>query len=466
VSKNAAVLAAVQAKTQFAEGARKFDGDGTANSIDQPRGLECFRKAAASGYAPAAAWLARCYHRGMGGVKEDPEEAAGWAAKAVGPLGLRALADAGDPAAQHALSSMHLAGRGVPQSMEQAIAWSKKAAASGHADAQFSLGLRCNAGDGGSKEIDGEPASSWFRKAADQGHADAQFSLAALFIEGGGGLGKNEKEAMEWFGKAAAQGDPSGHKQFTLGTMYLGGGGVGVTRDEKKAMKWFKKAAAKEGKAAVNAQCNLGAMCAHGIGTPDGKPDPAAAAEWLQMAVDSGSAAAMYRMGSVLLEEGANHDPAGALALFRRASDLGNADAQLGLAACYMGGVGVEKDEATAVLFFTQAAEQGDVNAQTNLAGMHLNGRGCEVDEQKAFEWFLKAAQGGSPAAQYSIGGMFLTGRGVVKDQGQAQAWYQQAAQTAGEQGNAEIAQHSQRMLQQFAAAQAAAQAQAGPLVG
>ena len=51
------------------------------------------------------------------------------------------------------------------------------------------------------------------------------------------GLGANRdyREAMRWYGKAAAQGDS--YAQYKLGWMYLNG--LGVTEDKVEAYKWF-----------------------------------------------------------------------------------------------------------------------------------------------------------------------------------------------------------------------------------
>ena len=49
----------------------------------------------------------------------------------------------------------------------------------------------------------------------------------------------NHKKAIEWYEKAAEQGDAEA--QYNLGNMYYHGHGVDV--NHKKAVEWFKKAA-------------------------------------------------------------------------------------------------------------------------------------------------------------------------------------------------------------------------------
>jgi hypothetical protein len=45
-----------------------------------------------------------------------------------------------------------------------------------------------------------------FKKAAEQGHVDAQNNLGALYFTGEG-VDRDEQKAIEWFEKAAAQGN-------------------------------------------------------------------------------------------------------------------------------------------------------------------------------------------------------------------------------------------------------------------
>ena len=94
---------------------------------------------------------------------------------------LRAIAEAGDTAAQFTLGLMYATGEGVPQDDAEAVAWHRLAAAQGNADAQYNLGLRYSIGFGVSQ--DAAEAVTWYRKAAEQGHAEAQTRLGLAAIE-------------------------------------------------------------------------------------------------------------------------------------------------------------------------------------------------------------------------------------------------------------------------------------------
>ncbi len=69
----------------------------------------------------------------------------------------------------------------------------------GDREAQFSLGLRYDNGEGVAK--DEVEAVKWYRKAADQGHAKAQFNLGTCY-RNGEGVAKDEIEAYAYYNLA------------------------------------------------------------------------------------------------------------------------------------------------------------------------------------------------------------------------------------------------------------------------
>ena len=77
-------------------------------------------------------------------------------------------------------------------------------AETGHANAQFHLGVRYETGLGVPQDY--AKAIEWFEKSAEQGYADAQFALGMLY-RNGFGLAKNEVKAVEWYSKAAKSGN-------------------------------------------------------------------------------------------------------------------------------------------------------------------------------------------------------------------------------------------------------------------
>ena len=102
-----------------------------------------------------------------------------------------------------------------------------------------------------------------FLAAAKEGHADSQFNVALMY-EQGIGVGKDEKEAVVWYGKAASQG--SAAAQFNLGVLYENGRGTKI--DFAKANEWYRKASAQGDALAIG---NLGMLYVRGQGVKENK---------------------------------------------------------------------------------------------------------------------------------------------------------------------------------------------------
>jgi TPR repeat protein len=102
-----------------------------------------------------------------------------------------------------------------------------------------------------------------FLAAAEDGHADSQFNVALMY-EKGIGVGKDEKQAMVWYGKSALQGNANA--QFNLGVFYENGRGTKV--DFAKANEWYRKASVQGDALAIG---NLGMLYVRGQGVKENK---------------------------------------------------------------------------------------------------------------------------------------------------------------------------------------------------
>ena len=159
-----------------------------------------------------------------------------------------------------------------------AFQWYTKAAEQNHKDAQFSIGLCYDFGDGVTK--DKYLAVEWYKKAADQNHPTAQYNLGSSY-ENGEGVEKDFSKAIEWYKKSAINGEPLA--QNRLGNLFASGSGVPyITFDPIKAVEWFTKAAMQ---GLALAQRNLGRCYAQGFGT---NLDNYKAQEWYKKAADQG----------------------------------------------------------------------------------------------------------------------------------------------------------------------------------
>lgn len=148
------------------------------------------------------------------------------------------------------------------------------------AEAQYLVGVMHDHGQGVARNY--RSAAEWYRKAAAQGHALAQFNLGFLYYNGtsadGDAIAQDHIAAAAWLGKAAEAGLPMA--QALLGGMYLRG--VGVSPDYGQAVTWTRKAAYT---GIAQAQYNIGLMYARGQGVPQ---DSVMAFAWFSVAADKG----------------------------------------------------------------------------------------------------------------------------------------------------------------------------------
>ncbi len=95
----------------------------------------------------------------------------------------RPRADGGDADVQYGIGWMYHNGYGLAINDREAIRWWELAAAQGHIDALFALGMLYALGEG-SIQRDMALAVSYYHKAAREGHEDARLLLRTLIIEG------------------------------------------------------------------------------------------------------------------------------------------------------------------------------------------------------------------------------------------------------------------------------------------
>lgn len=109
-------------------------------------------------------------------------------------------------------------------------------------------------------------AMDLWQKAAEAGYAPAQARLGDMLDKA-----EDNAAAVEWYRKAAAQGDAAG--EYGLGGMYARG--EGVAKDDAQAFKLIESAAAKSHVPAMIMMRDIYRLGSIGI-----TPDPAKSAEW------------------------------------------------------------------------------------------------------------------------------------------------------------------------------------------
>ncbi len=164
------------------------------------------------------------------GVKESAVEGASWLMKS---------AKQDNEKAMHVLASLYEDGKGVEKNNAKFIEWEQKAADKGLADAQLGLAMAYDLGKG--VEKDPSAGAEWAMKAAEQGFAGAQAYYGAKLTRGEG-VPKNPARGALWFLKAAQQ--DNGFAQRQLAYLYYTGSGVPV--DYKRCEAWYRRAAGDE----------------------------------------------------------------------------------------------------------------------------------------------------------------------------------------------------------------------------
>ena len=108
--------------------------------------------------------------------------------------------------------------------------------------------------------------------------ADEDLITGYEYLKGSGDKTQNSAKAMEYFTKAAKQGNRDA--QYNVGLAYVRA--EGVAKDFAKAYTWFEKAAYQDD---VGAQYNLGVMSVNGEGVV---ADPLIAYVWFKLADEKG----------------------------------------------------------------------------------------------------------------------------------------------------------------------------------
>jgi len=232
---------------QFELGRRFADGNGILK--DSSEAVDWWQKAAVQGFPPAEYDLGLAYGRGDG-VPKDAEQGIKWC---------RMAADAGLPVAQEFIGALYaLPHSSLKQDYAQAFKLFKAAADQGYPHAEYLLALCYRDGKGTETNIN--ESILWLQRAASNGLANAQVVLGKHCVDAGiisGGIPKQIEpdfpmaklrtnsdfiRGVEWFQKAANQGNPDG--QIYLGTAYATG--FGIDKDLAEAYKWLMLASTNE----------------------------------------------------------------------------------------------------------------------------------------------------------------------------------------------------------------------------
>ncbi|TAN04476.1 MAG: sel1 repeat family protein [Rhodanobacteraceae bacterium] len=215
------------------------------------------------------------------------------------------------------------------------------------------------------------------------GNAEAQVKLGLDLIKS-----KNQADqaaAVEWFRKAAIQGNTDG--AWHLGLADATGDGTG--RDASAGLNWMRK-----GIDGFPERMVVYGMMLRSTPASSGTIDFASAETWFRKAAEAGSPMGMYLLAAEELK----------------------------------GHPGVPQNKSDAEHWMLKAAQTGNVEFEGLFGELAITGSFGHPDADRGLKWLRKAARGGSSQAQGVLGYVLVTGKyGVPKDPAQGVEWADKA---------------------------------------
>ncbi len=161
--------------------------------------------------------------------------------------------------------------------------------------------------------------------------------------------------------------------------------------------------------------------------------DEGKAAELYRKAADMGNAEAQTRFAEALFDgRGVARDPAGSQAWLEKAARQGNARAECDLGVMLTSGLDIAQDGANGLRYLQAAARLGDGYAEDNLGQLAESGLTGDPSSSEAYMHYLKASEMGSAWGAYNVARMHERGIGVYKNPSEALRWYMKVASMRG----------------------------------
>jgi TPR repeat protein len=300
-----------------------------------------------------------------------------------------------------ALYSLALFGYIDPEDQDQDEANKdlEEAATQGFPPAMYELGLRYRYGLSG-MQTDFHQAHDWMAQAAESGSVPAMVEVAESLWSGLGVAPANPRRAVEWAERAADAGSTAA--KLDLGLFYFRGNNIttegeetnSVLQDYTQALLWFGRAAADND---PTAQDWMAFMMEDGYGLPIAQPE--IAARYYRLGAHGGNEdaeielAGRLRYGKILSNP--ENGKSEVIDLLNRALSQGSARAAVALAEIYRTGEFGPKDQLKAMQYAYQAiklsveadptTQDGDpfyeIQAGILLAEMAVNGQANDVND-------------------------------------------------------------------------------------
>ncbi|MBL1147144.1 MAG: sel1 repeat family protein [Proteobacteria bacterium] len=252
-----------------------------------------------------------------------------------------------------------------------------------------------------------------------------KMARSASVYRGGMFLPLTSRELKQEDREAAEAGDAIA--QLHVGDCSYGAGA-------KFAIEWWEKAAAQGN---VTARNRLGAVPLQG---KESKNRQYQTAGWYSRIIEQGKADRAFEHANRMMGGCTKaQDFALNRKLLREQAEKGVAVAQYNLAVLYAFGFDEPENFAEAAKWYSKAADQGFIVAMNNLGELYEHGDGVTQSDAKALKLYRRAAEEGYPQAIYNLGRFAAAGRGMPKNQEKAAEWFQQAADEGHVNAQAEL---------------------------
>jgi TPR repeat protein len=273
---------------------------------------------------------------------------------------LRTAAEKGDAEAQYLLGLQYREGDGLDRSQAEAEKWFRRAAETGHVEAQAALGRLQATSDTPEAR---EDAAKWLLRAADQGNTQAMQTLGDLYRDHPGMSG-DPLAALRWYVQAATAGQPAAAR--AVAELYARG--QGVARDWALALHWYRQAAALGDEPAKFVLGRIEAV------TQAVTDNPAQALPWWQNEARKGDLGAALALAMVEAKKrAAQEEPEETVRWSLLLSGLRGAEAWMVRGFMLEHGIAVNRDLVAAKEYYRKAAELGLPQAAAALARLQTS---------------------------------------------------------------------------------------------
>lgn len=261
------------------------------------------------------------------------------------------------------------------------------------------------------------------------GNAEAQNEVGGWYYRGRH-VKQNYEEALQWWAKAAKQGNT-----LAIGNMGLCyQTGHGIEPDSLKASKLYLRSIKDGNKALFKQnveQAEKGSIFSNmlvaecykdGIGV---QKDPAAAIPFLTNAAKKNCTTAQRDLGLMLLN---NKKANEAAPWFKKASENGDNAGTFYYGKMLLEGLGIMQDKKEGANYLLKAAENGFPQAMFYVANCYMDGNGLTKNAEQAIKWLRLGAGKGSHNAQWQLAQCYREGIGTTVNYEQALYWYAEAS--------------------------------------